>query len=55
MRPSTGAQAFVPGRMATLADWLADIAGAALAVVAINLWLRSDMEGRIESLLRRSP
>lgn len=48
-------QAFVPGRMATLPDWLADVVGAALAVVAINLWLRSGMERRIASLLRRSP
>ena len=48
-------QAFVPGRMATLADWLADIAGAALAVVATNLWLRSGIKRRIGSVRRKAP
>lgn len=33
-------QAFVPGRMATLPDWLADITGAALVALAVGLWER---------------
>lgn len=31
-------QAFVPGRSADLLDWLADTAGAAVAVSLVRLW-----------------
>lgn len=33
-------QAFVPGRMATLPDWLVDVAGAVLAAIVASLWVR---------------
>ncbi|HHX43029.1 MAG TPA: VanZ family protein [Chloroflexi bacterium] len=48
-------QALVPGRMATLADWLADSAGAALAIGAVYLWFRLGMEERLQRLRGRSP
>lgn len=35
-----GHQALVPGRMATLADWLVDAAGAAAVAVAVEVWGR---------------
>jgi VanZ family protein len=33
-------QALVPGRMATLSDWLVDVAGAALMSAGVSLWAR---------------
>ena len=33
-------QAFVPGRSADAADWLADTAGALVAVLLLRWWLR---------------
>jgi len=39
-------QALVPGRMATLSDWLVDAAGAALMGAAVSLWSRRWGTGR---------
>lgn len=40
-------QAFVPGRSADVADWLADTLGAALAVTLARLWQRRRQDGKL--------
>lgn len=40
-------QAFVPGRSADVADWLADTLGAVLAVTLVHLWQRRRQRGKL--------
>lgn len=44
-------QSFTPGRSVEFADWLADTAGAAVAVAAYTFW--AGYRGLLETMLRR--
>lgn len=42
-------QTFVPGRFATLADWVADVLGSIAGVLAVYLYYRSSQQSAVSS------
>ncbi len=46
-------QTFVPGRLATLADWVADVLGSIAGVLAVYLYYRSNQPSAVSGQQRK--